>query len=617
MLTDDQGYADVGCYGAQGFATPRLDRMAAEGLRFTDFHVSQAVCSASRASLMTGCYAERVGIEGALNPNSRIGLHPDEETIAELLREAGYATGIFGKWHLGHHEPFLPLQQGFDEYAGLPYSNDMWPFEPGADPLEEITRNVLYPELRFYEGNEPAEVVGTLADQAALTEQITRRALDFIGRQAEHDEQPFFLYVAHSMPHVPLGDPLSFAGRSEQGAYGDVIMEIDDSIGRILDALDESGVGDDTLVIFTSDNGPWLRCGDHAGSAGPLREGKMTVWEGGTRVPCIARWPGRIAAGGTCDRLATTMDLLPTITALAGARSPTRRIDGVSLASLLDEPTGESPRRALCYYYGGHLNAVRRDRWKLVFPHEYGSYDPDEPGRGGVPGPYVRASCGLELYDLDEDPGETADVSSRHPDVVRELQLLARQARDVLGDRHPRRAGESGPSPRPASSAAAFPGGASRSAADRRAGQRAEREVRRGGRVDPGRRRPSGRRSSPTAAGWATKASTSRRSSTSEASPRSGASPAASSGHSTPGSSCRAASSWPCLRMAKTTRWWRRSRPRWVPIRMSSPGPTPPTSTRGRRATFASERRRSASAPSGTPAAGEKCWTFVDEIVVE
>ena len=433
VLTDDQGYADVGCYGARGFETPHLDRMAAEGVRFTDFHVSQAVCSASRAALLTGCYSERVSIQGALGPGARVGLNPAEETIAELLKERGYATGAFGKWHLGHHEPFLPTRQGFDEYFGLPYSNDMWPVDYDGRPLDgRSVRKSGYPPLRLVEGEAMEEEVRTLADQAQLTNRYTERALRFI---EENQDGPFFLYLAHSMPHVPLGAPLRLGGRSEQGAYGDVISEIDDSMGRIFAALEEYGLSDDTLVIFTSDNGPWLRYGNHAGSAGSLREGKATMWEGGTRVPCIVRWPARIPAGRVCDGLASTIDLLPTIAAFTGARLPEREIDGVSLARLLEARTELSPRRTFYYYYGGRLTGVRHDRYKLVFPHRYPTTLDAPPGKDGYPGTQPERMSGLELYDLVSDRGETIDIAGERPELVRELELLADEARRSLGDR--------------------------------------------------------------------------------------------------------------------------------------------------------------------------------------
>ena len=433
VFADDLGYADLGCYGAEDVPTPHLDRMASEGMRFTDFLVSQAVCSASRASLLTGCYAERVGIQGALDSRSRIGLNPEEQTLAELLRERGYATGAFGKWHLGHHPQFLPLQQGFDEYFGLPYSNDMWPVDYDGESLEGLPHHkARHPTLRLIEGDEPADEVRTLADQARLTEQCTVRAVRFI---EEHAASPFFLYVPYSMPHVPLGVSEEFRGRSAQGPYGDVVAEIDASVGRILAALDEQGVRDDTLVIFTSDNGPWLNFGDHAGSAGPLREGKGAMWEGGARVPCIVRWPGRVPAGSVCDSLAATIDLLPTIVSLTGARLPERRIDGVDVTALLEGRPEAQPRRTYAYYYGANLIAVRRDAWKLVFPHEYRSYRGVEPGQDGYPGPYAQGRSGLELYDLAADLGETRDLAVDRPEIVRELEVLGDRVRADLGDR--------------------------------------------------------------------------------------------------------------------------------------------------------------------------------------
>ncbi|MGD8362151.1 MAG: sulfatase-like hydrolase/transferase, partial [Gemmatimonadota bacterium] len=271
---DDMGYGDVGSYGAQGYTTPHLDRLAAEGTRFTDFYASQAVCSASRASLLTGCYAERVSILGALSPRSAVGLNPEEETLAEILKARGYATGIFGKWHLGDQPQFLPLQHGFDEYLGLPYSNDMWPVEYDGTRLEEGGKS-HYPPLPLLRGNAVAEYVEDLQDQDRLTTLYTEAALAFI---EAHRGEPFFLYLAHSMPHVPLGVSERFRGRSEQGMFGDVMEEIDWSVGQLLETLDRFGLKEDTVVIFTSDNGPWLNFGNHAGSAGPLREGKGTAF---------------------------------------------------------------------------------------------------------------------------------------------------------------------------------------------------------------------------------------------------------------------------------------------------------------------------------------------------
>ena len=366
IFTDDQGYADLGIYGAQGFQTPNIDRRANEGIRFTDFQVSQAVCSASRAALLTGCYSERLGVQGAFNHTARVGLNPDEETIAEMLKSIGYVTGIFGKWHLGHHKKFLPLQQGFDEYFGLPYSNDMWPVDYDGSPVSGTDHfKSFYPQLPLIEGNEKIEEIRTLDDQDQLTTRYTERAVDFIKRNRD---TPFFLYLPHSMPHVPLGVSDKFRSKSEQGMYGDVIMEIDWSLGEILNALSDNDLDDNTLVIFTSDNGPWLNYGNHAGSAFPLREGKGTMWEGGSRVPCIMRWPGRIPAGSVSHQLAATIDILPTIASITGAALPARPIDGVNIQSILEGDTCATPREEYYYYYGGELIAVRKGKMKLVFP---------------------------------------------------------------------------------------------------------------------------------------------------------------------------------------------------------------------------------------------------------
>ena len=431
ILTDDQGYADLGCYGATGWKTPNIDRMASEGVRFTDFHVSEAVCSASRASLLTGCYAQRIGIRGALMPASTVGLSGAEETIASMLKKEGDATGIFGKWHLGHHREFLPLQHGFDEFFGLPYSNDMWPVDFDGHPIMDGTKSA-YPPLRLYEGDEPGTEVRTLADQDFLTTAYTRRAVRFIEKNRS---RPFFLYLPHSMPHVPLGVSSRFRGASAQGRYGDVIMELDWSVGEILGTLKKLGIDDHTMVVFVSDNGPWLNFGDHAGSAGPLREGKGTMWEGGARVPCIIRWPGHCAEGSTAGNLATTMDLLPSIAAACGARLPSRTIDGVNILSMLSGDPGAAPREDLYYYYDGELQAVRSGPWKLHFPHTYRSYAGVPAGKNGHPGEYSSGRTGLELYDLNADPGERHDVASAYPAIVDRLQRLGDAARGDLGDR--------------------------------------------------------------------------------------------------------------------------------------------------------------------------------------
>lgn len=438
IFTDDQGYGDVGVFGARGFATPNLDRLAAEGMRFTDFYASQAVCSASRASLLTGCYAERVSIQGALSPSAEHGLHQDETTIAEMLKARGYATGMVGKWHLGNWEPYLPLQHGFDEYLGLPYSNDMWPVDYDGNPVSEGNK-AQYPPLPLIDGNDRIDTIETLEDQATLTTRYTERALEFIDR---HADGPFFLYMAHSMPHVPLGVSARFRGDSDQGMYGDVIEEIDWSVGQVLEALDRHGVADETIVIYTSDNGPWLNYGNHAGTTGPLREGKGTAFEGGPRVPAIMRWPGHVAPGSVCTRMASTIDILPTLAAVTHAALPPLEIDGVSILPLLEGEEGANPRNVFYLYYDRELRAVREGKWKRVFEHRTRSYVGIEPGRDGHPGPYAFPTAPDALYDLDNDIGETTDVSADHPDVVARLDALAEEARRALGDRLSGRTGE-------------------------------------------------------------------------------------------------------------------------------------------------------------------------------
>jgi len=434
IFTDDQGYADVGCYGAKGFATPNLDRLAKEGRRFTNFHVAQAVCSASRAALLTGCYPNRIGIHGALGPNARHGLGADEVTLAELLRQRGYATGMVGKWHLGHLPPFLPTRHGFDEWFGLPYSNDMWPFHPEAKPG-------AYPPLPLFENETIINSNVTAADQCQLTTWYTERAVKFIEK---NKKRPFFLYVAHTMPHVPLYVSDKFKGKSERGLYGDVIMELDWSVGEILRALRDNGLDENTLVLFTSDNGPWLAYGDHAGSAEPLREGKGTAWEGGLREPCILRWPGKIPANTVSDAFWMSIDILPTIAHLTGAELPKHKIDGLNVWPLLaGEPNAKNPHDAYWLYYANNeLQAVTDGRWKLVFPHTYRTLGGQPGGRDGKPARYQSRKIERpELYDLDTDRGETTNVAAQHPDIVQRLENLAETARADLGDNLTNRVG--------------------------------------------------------------------------------------------------------------------------------------------------------------------------------
>jgi arylsulfatase A-like enzyme len=412
MFADDLGYGDLGVYGHPLIKTPRLDRLASEGLKLTSFYASAPVCSASRYSLLTGRYAIRAGINGALMPESKNGLGAGETTIADILKAAGYRTGMVGKWHLGNKPGFFPTEHGFDSYFGLLYSNDMIrPWVQTDAPL------------RLYRGTQelPGEV-----DVSTLTERYTEEALAFIRAS---QGRPFFLYFAHSMPHVPLGVSPRFAGKSANGRYGDVIETIDWSAGQVLDALREAGVERNTLVIFTSDNGPWMDMPPRmlveprivrtdAGSAGPLRGSKGTSWEGGTRVPFLARWPGRIPAGSVSADLARTLDILPTIAGIAGAPLPAgRAIDGQDIRAFL-EGKAPSPDEWFFYYdAGGRLEGVRDRRWKLHlrFP------DKAEPV--------------TELFDLAADPSERWDVAAEHPDIVTRLAGRMRQfAGEIAGN---------------------------------------------------------------------------------------------------------------------------------------------------------------------------------------
>jgi arylsulfatase A-like enzyme len=398
ILADDLGYGDLGVYGHPLIRTPRLDRLASEGLKLTSFYASAPVCSASRYSLLTGRYSARAGITGALMPESNAGLGAGETTIADVLKAAGYRTGMVGKWHLGHRPGFFPTEHGLDSYFGLLYSNDMVrPWVQTDVPM------------RLYRGNQalPGDV-----DNSTLTERYTEEAVAFI---KENKGRPFFLYVAHSMPHVPLGVPPRFAGRSANGRYGDVIEMIDWSAGQVLDTLRDAGVERDTLVVFTSDNGPWMDMPPRmlveprivrtdAGSAGPLRGSKGTSWEGGTRVPFLARWPGHIPAGSVSADLARTLDILPTIAGIVGAPLPPgHAIDGQDIRPFL-EGRGPSPDEWFFYFNSsGRLEGVRDRRWKLhlTFPEK------GEPV--------------TELFDLLTDPSERWDVAAGHADIVARL----------------------------------------------------------------------------------------------------------------------------------------------------------------------------------------------------
>ena len=433
IYMDDMGYGDLSCYGAVDIQTPVLDKMAAEGMRFTNFLTSQAVCSASRASLLTGCYANRVGISGALWPKAGVGLSPDETTIAELLKQKNYATAAFGKWHLGDVKGYLPKSHGFDEYYGIPYSNDMWPVWYDGTPAKQGTNKSCYPPLPLIEGDERVSTITTLDQQAQLTASLTDKTISFVEKNKHH---PFFVYLAHPMPHVPINASPAFKGKSKQGLYGDVIQEIDANVGRIIQKIEELKLDKKTLIIFTSDNGPWFNFGNHAGNTGGFREGKGTSFEGGHRVPCIMYWKGVIPAGKVMNQLASTIDVLPTIAAMTNTQLPERKIDGVNLLPLLQGDLTQTPRSEFYYYYRKNsLEAVRKDNWKLVFEHPSRSYLNQVPGKDGFPGPSPEdVMMPKALYDLRRDPGERYDVQKEFPEIVKMLESIAEKARTELGD---------------------------------------------------------------------------------------------------------------------------------------------------------------------------------------
>jgi arylsulfatase len=422
IYLDDMGYGDLSMTGSGGYTTPNIDRMADHGILFTHYYSPQAVCSASRAGLITGCYPNRVGFSGALDHRATTGINEEEETIAELLKRRGYKTAIFGKWHLGCQEQFLPLNHGFDEFYGIPYSHDMWPWHPDIRDY--------FPPLPLIENK---KVVATNPDHSQFTLQFTKRAIDFIHRNSSN---PFFIYLAHPLPHVPLGVSGAFSGKSEQGMYGDVMMEIDWSVGEIMKTLRALNLERSTLVIFTSDNGPWINYGNHAGSTAGLREGKGTTFEGGQRVPCIMWWEGTIPAGTVTNRLAAGIDILPTIIEAAGAPLPEKPIDGVSLLPLLKGDDNADPRKTFYYYYRkNNLEAVTDGRWKLVFPHHGRTYEGFKPGKDGKSGgSYENHWFEGGLYDLWRDPGERYDLKEYYPEIVMRLEELAASARDDLGD---------------------------------------------------------------------------------------------------------------------------------------------------------------------------------------
>jgi len=413
IFIDDMGYGDIGPFGATKQRTPHLDRMAKEGMKLTSFYATP-VCSVSRAQMMTGCYGARVSVPGVYFPGQSVGLNPSEVTVAERLKEKGYATQMVGKWHLGDQPEFLPTRQGFDHYYGIPYSNDM--LKKSAEtkvPVVPVLRDEKVAELMDGEG------------QRRLVELYTKEAVDFITRSKD---QPFYLYFAHNAVHTPIWPGAAFAGKSQNGRFGDWVEEVDWSVGQVLDTLRAQGLDKDTLVVFTSDNGPWLVKGTDGGSAGPLRGGKGSTWEGGVRVPTLAWWPGRVPAGSVNDAVAATIDLLPTFVALAGGTVPaTPVIDGRDITPILMGQSKESAREAHYYFASYDLQAVRQGRWKLAL----------SPQSDGLGKNAAKTAAGLRLYDLDAEIGERTDVAAQHPEVVAKLKALADKMAAEIGGKTP------------------------------------------------------------------------------------------------------------------------------------------------------------------------------------
>ena len=400
IFADDLGYGDLGCFGARDIQTPNIDRMALEGMKFTEFYSASPVCSPSRAALLTGRLPQRMGINSVFFPESFTGMPQSEITIAEMLKEQNYATGIVGKWHLGHHQQFLPLQQGFDRYFGIPYSNDM--------------ESVVY-----MRGNEVEEFQ---VDQRYTTRRYTEEAVRFID---QNQEKPFFLYVAHNMPHVPIYASEEFLGTSQRGLYGDVIQEIDWSVGQILEKLESLDLLDKTLIIFSSDNGPWLAMEDHGGSAGILREGKQYTFEGGMRVPTLAMWKGKIPEGSVYDDMACQMDWFPTFAQLAGGTVPhDRAMDGLDMSSVLFGGKPDQERTYL-FFDGEDLQAYRKGDWKIKKPYQ---------GYEGSPWKKAVQAHDTLLINLKQDPGELNNLHAQHPDQTRIMFEEMNSGYKALGD---------------------------------------------------------------------------------------------------------------------------------------------------------------------------------------
>ena len=415
IVTDDLGYGDLGCYGAEGNPSPHIDRMAKEGMRFSDFYVASPVCSASRAAILTGRYPIRTGVTGVISANTKKALPTDEITLAEYLKSKEYATAIFGKWHLGNTPDVWPLKQGFDEWFGTIGSNDMG---KGRPSLEMRRKGKAGVELVQDE-----KVIEVNPDQRFLTRRYTQKAVEFI---KENSANPFFLYIPHNMPHTPLFVSDSFSEKSKNGLYGDVISEIDWSVGEVLKALRETKIEDQTIVLFTSDNGPWLIFGNHGGSAGILSGGKKQTLEGGMRVPFIVRWQTKIPAGRLCSKMVTALDLLPTLLSFSGVKQDKKNpIDGRDVGALFLGKPDNVEEVPFYFFYEEELRAVRYRNWKLQQSHiDRQAPDPKGIGNDGVRGSVRSVTRQSALFDLATDPQESKDVSENQPEALLMMQGL-------------------------------------------------------------------------------------------------------------------------------------------------------------------------------------------------
>ena len=394
------------CYGNPNLKTPNLDQLAAEGTRFTNFYAGAAASTPSRAALLTGRYAERVGVPGVVDDTSKNGIKRSEITLAEYLRQNDYVTALVGKWHLGYQDEYLPTRHGFTEFYGLPYSNDMWPYHPAPDHA--------YPALPFYDNDHVIEYNPPVNQ---MTTRLTERAVRFIN---EHQNEPFFLYLPYTQPHVPLGVSDKYKGKSGQGLYADVIMEIDWSVGEIMKTLKANGLDENTIVMFTSDNGPWLSYGNHGGSTGGLREGKGTTFDGGQRVPFVVRMPGVVPAGKVNDQFLSALDITPTLVNLTQSQMPRmNKFDGQDAWGIL---TGkETEHQPFYFVYNGVVEALRDGKWKCVAPHSYRIVK--TPGKDGLPGEQIArgGNIGLALFDMEADPTESNDMAAHHPEIVERM----------------------------------------------------------------------------------------------------------------------------------------------------------------------------------------------------